>query len=82
MKREEAVSLLKEIIRSCDSFRMAESVSITKNKETQGWMLKAKWLRHESEKDCLNNLMLKYGVEVAETDGYTIIRKPTLNKPP
>lgn len=74
LERADAVSLLKEILSNCESFRFAQVVSISKNKEAQGWNLSAKWSRPESEKDSLNNIMLKHGVEASEVNGYTVFR--------
>jgi hypothetical protein len=61
----------------CESFFTVESVSISKEKETQRWFLRAKWVRHESEKDCLNNIMLRHGLSISEIDGYTVFREST-----
>ena len=71
MDRAGAVLLLREIMRDCESFVGAEAVSLSETKA--GWILKAKWIRRQSERDCLNSIMVKYGVVVSELDGYTII---------
>jgi hypothetical protein len=78
LNREAIVSLLKEIMCSCNSFHSVQAVSISKNEGTQDWTLKAKWELPKSEKECLNKLMLKYGVKVLENDGFTVFYKPTV----
>ena len=70
--RTDAVSLLREIMRDCESFKEAQAVSISKSGSS--WILKAKWIRPQSEQDCLNNIIFKHGVEVSELDDYTVFR--------
>lgn len=72
MERADAVLLLKEIIRDCESFSQAQAVSISK--EGQSWILKAKWIRPDSERECLNNIILKHRVEISEVGEYTVFR--------
>lgn len=71
MDRASAVLLLREIMHDCESFVGAEAVGLSETKA--GWILKAKWIRPQSERDCLNGIMVKYGAVVSELDGYTII---------
>ena len=71
LDRAGAISLLKEIMRDCESFVCAQALSITET--DSGWILKVKWICPPSERDCLNSIMLKHHVEVSELDGYLII---------
>jgi len=80
MKREEAVSILKEIMLSCNSFYSAQAVSISKDTETQGWILSAKWVRPDSEITCLDSITLAHNAEIKEIVGHTIFSKPNLTR--
>jgi hypothetical protein len=75
LNRDDALNLLKEIMSDCESFRFAQAVSISLDKKSQRWVLSAKWVRPESEKTCLDNIIVNRGVEVLEKDGYTVFRK-------
>ena len=77
MKREEAVSLLKEIINQCESFHSAQAISVSKDEKTQGWVLSAQWVRPELEKHCLDKIVAKHKIEVLEQNGQTIFRALT-----
>ena len=72
MKREEAISLLKEIMGNCASFHLAQTVTVSKNQEGEGWIVRAKWVCPESEKVGLNNIKQNHIVEITETADYTI----------
>jgi hypothetical protein len=70
LDRAGAVSLLKEIIHECESFIEAQAVSISKAES--GWILKAKWICPQFERDCLRGIMLKHSVLISELDDYTV----------
>jgi hypothetical protein len=74
LNREAAVALLKEIMTSCMSFERAQAVSIGNNPKTNGFYLRAKWVIEPSERDCVCALAAKYGVELSESEGYTVFQ--------
>ena len=78
MKRADVINLLKEIMSSCASFTSAQAVSIGKNpNKTDSHFLTAKWSVNECDRPYVNELAKKYGVEILETDGFTLFsRKP------
>lgn len=76
MNREDAVSLLREIMAACESFSRAEAVTIVKGKDAESYVLRAKWVPHESEKHCLNDIKRRYDVEFSDVDGYTVFSTP------
>ena len=76
MKREQVVSLLKEITFSCESFRFAQAVSIARNPETEGYLLRVKWVPNNEDKNCLRALLVKYGVEVTQKDDFLVFHRP------
>jgi hypothetical protein len=72
MNRQEAVSLLREIMSSCESFKLAQAVSIKHDKGAQGYFLCVKWVPHVSERSCLESIRQRYNVEISESEGYTV----------
>ena len=77
LNRATAVNLLRDIMSKCASFGFAQQVSLSEDAENHGSVVRAKWIRPECEKDCLNGIMEKYNVEVKEKDGYTIFFSAT-----
>ena len=76
MKREEALSLLKELMVSCESLQYAPIVSLMLDKDGGGWSLNVKW-RSEEEKACFDHLLKKRDLKVTNTaDGFTIFHNP------
>lgn len=75
LNREEAINFLKEIMHACESFASAEAVSMVNNKDNGEWVLRAKWTPQEAEKNALKRIMRKFGVEIAEKEGYAIFHK-------
>lgn len=76
MKREETLSLLKELLIVCQTLRDAPVVFLQKGIQSESWELRVKWVSSETEKDCFRSIILKNGLEATETDGYTIFHKP------
>jgi hypothetical protein len=75
MKREEALSLLKELMITCESMRLAPVVSLTPNSTPGHWKLSLKWVDN-AEKGCFEKIIQERGLKVVETDdGYTIFAK-------
>ena len=74
MNREDAVSLVREIMASCESFVTAQAVAITMDKETKSYILSVHWAPHPVESGCLDRILCKYGVEAVTTDGRTVFR--------
>jgi hypothetical protein len=74
MNREDAVSLLKEIMSSCPTFSEAQAVSIMA--ERGGWSLNVFWVPHISDGDCLGKIVSKHGLEVIASNGRTVFRSP------
>jgi len=75
MKREEALSLLKELMIACESMRLAPIVSLTPNSKPGHWKLSIKWVENE-EKDCFKKIILEKGLKALRTDdGYTTFVK-------
>jgi hypothetical protein len=70
LDRAGAVLLLKEIMHECESFIEAQAVSISETES--GYILKAKWICPQFERDCLRRIMLKHNVEISELDDYTV----------
>ncbi len=75
MRRAEVVCLLRDLMRSCDSFRSVPAVFIVKNCGADGYFLRAKWVPDPSEVGHLNDIKLRYRVEMFEAEGYTVFRK-------
>ena len=72
MKREEAVSLLKEIMTDCESFHTAKAVSIQYDRTNDSWALSVTWLPYPSETDCLNKIIAKHNLEMTTKNERTI----------
>ena len=72
VNREDAVSLLREIMGACPSFGAAPAVSIME--ERGGWALSVFWVPHALEGDCLEKIVAKRGLDVAASNGRTVFR--------
>jgi hypothetical protein len=68
LNREDAISLLRELMFSCESFRNVTIVSIDRDKEREGCSLSVTWVPEYSEKGCLNAIAVKRGLEITTTD--------------
>ena len=79
MNREEALSLLKELMIVCETIRYAPIVSLKKSEREGRWEVRVKWLSESTEKGCFDDLVLRSRLEVTETpDGYTTFHKPKI----
>jgi hypothetical protein len=77
MKREEVLSLLKELLIACETMRLAPIVSLTPNANMDRWKLSMKWVTSGVDKGCFDKILGQYGLVASETeDGYTIFQKP------
>jgi hypothetical protein len=74
MNRQEAVSILKEMIAVCNSFRDAQAVSIAKGKLTDSWELRIHCVPHQAEIACLQKIVAKHRLEMITSNGKTIFR--------
>jgi hypothetical protein len=75
MKREEALSLLKELMIACESMQLAPIVSLTPNSIPGHWKLSIKWADKE-EKDCFKKIIQEKALKAIRTDdGYTTFVK-------
>jgi len=61
---------------ACESFSCAEAVSVAKGKDAESYVLRAKWVPHESLKHCLNDIKRKYDVEISDIDSFTVFSTP------
>jgi hypothetical protein len=76
MKREEVLSLLKELMVACESMQNSTVVSLVVSPSPDRWKLSLKWVNY-SEKTCFDRIIKERGLVVTETaDGYTIFHKP------
>jgi hypothetical protein len=76
MKRDEALTLLKELMVVCDSMRFAPVVSLMPCSQRGRWKLSIKWT-NDAERGCFDKIINERGLITAETEnGYTIFQKP------
>ncbi len=74
MKRTEAISLLKNLVKECESMRLAPIVSLVSSANPEDWKLIVKWSISE-EKGCFEKIITGLGLQAIETkDGYTIFQ--------
>jgi hypothetical protein len=72
MERNEAISLLKDLMVKCESMRFATIVSLTPTHDQGSWTLNVKW-ENNDPKNCLDKIVHDRGLKVTETeDGHTI----------
>ena len=74
MDRQEAISLLKEVIAICRSFYDAQAVSIAHKKTRSSWELHVYCRPHPSEMDCLKQIVTKHGLEMIISSDMTVFR--------
>lgn len=74
MNRRETVSLLKELMKDCESFHTAQAVSIQYNKLKDSWELHLSWIPHPLETECLKEITSKHGLEMVTSNGKTVFR--------
>jgi hypothetical protein len=76
MKREEVLSLLKELMVVCESMHNSPVVSLVEGSNPDSWKLRVKWVNY-NEKTCFDKIIQERGLVATETaDGYTIFHKP------
>jgi hypothetical protein len=72
MERNEALSLLKDLMATCDSIRFASIVSLTPTPDHRSWTLNIKWDGNVPN-GCLEKIVRDRGLQETETeDGHTI----------
>ena len=74
VNRQEAVSLLKELMTDCESFHTAQAVSIQRDKLNDSWEIKVSWIPHPSDTECLKRINAKHNLEMETLDGKTVFR--------
>jgi hypothetical protein len=74
MDRQEAVSLLKELMTYCGSFHTAQAVSIHHNRLKDSWELHVRWIPYPLESECLKKITAKYGLEMITSNEKTVFR--------
>ena len=75
MRRDEALSLLKDLKATFGSIESTNYV-LLKNEERAGfWELKIQWTPQPEEKTKLHMLLGKHSLEVFFSDGYTSFRR-------
>jgi|WetSurMetagenome_2_1015567.scaffolds.fasta_scaffold439998_2 hypothetical protein len=72
MKREDAVSVLRELMGACPSFVTASSVSIMR--ERGEWVLSVFWVPAALEGDCVKKIVSNHGLEVSMSNGRMVFR--------
>jgi len=72
MERNEALSLLKDLMAECESMRFATIVSLMPTPNNGSWTLNVKWDNNDP-KGCLEKIVHDRGVSATEfEDGHTI----------
>jgi hypothetical protein len=79
VSREEVVSILIELVSVCATLRQSPIVSLNRDLATGNWVLTAKWVASDAEREHLNRITQTRGYNVTEADGYTTIQKPKLS---
>lgn len=75
MKRDEVLSLLKDLMVACETMRLAPVVCLMQDATQDKWKLRVKWI-NENEKGCFDKIIQNRGLTVKETDdGYTVFVK-------
>jgi len=74
VNREEAVSLLKEMMTICGSFHDAQVVSIRRDNANESWELHVHCVPHRSEIPCIEKIVAKHCLEMVTSNGKTIFR--------
>jgi len=74
VKRKDAISLLREIMASCQSFNMAQAVAISKGKDPESWVLSVNWTPQPIDNGCLDKILVERGLEAVTTNERTVFR--------
>ena len=78
MNRDEAVSLLREIMSACPSFVSASSVSLFQEEDV--WVLRVMWSPDAFDGGCLENIVAVHELEVVtSSDGWTTFKSRPKN---
>ena len=74
MNRQEAVSILKEMMVICGSFRDAQAVSIMRDKTNDSWELHVHCIPQPSETACIKKIVAQHSLEMVTINGKTVFR--------
>jgi hypothetical protein len=74
MKRQDAVSLLKEITSKCESFQEVKSVSINHDTTSGNWELHVSWMPHPMDIECLKKIVASHSAEIQSSGEKTVFR--------
>jgi hypothetical protein len=72
MKREEAVTLLKELLLICPTFVTAAAVSLFEEKDA--WGLSVMWTPDVRDGNCLEKIVAKYNLDIVTSGERTTFR--------
>ena len=72
MNREEALSLLDELLVIFETVKGTPIVYTVQAEKSQDWELQVKWLVGNSEKTLLTNFALKHGLTMREANDCTV----------
>jgi hypothetical protein len=72
LDRDDAVSLLREIVAACESFHSAQAVAITFSHETKNYVLIVNWTPSPLENERLNKILEEHSLEAVTTNGRTV----------
>jgi hypothetical protein len=75
LKREEAISLLRELEANFESVESTIYVLLRKEEKKDFWELQIEWTPQTDEKKALLNLAAKHNIEVTFKNGQTVFRK-------
>ena len=76
MKRDEVLSLLKDLMVVCESMHFSPVVSLMPSPKAGRWRLSVKW-DDTYEKGCFDKIINERGLLATVTaDGYTIFQRP------
>jgi hypothetical protein len=74
MNRQEAVSILKEMIAICGAFHDARAVSIGRAKANDSWELQIYCVPHPSEIECIEKIATKHDLEMITSNEKILFR--------
>ena len=72
--RQEAVSLLRELMNAFESFHIAQAVALEYNKANDSWELHVSWKPNPSDSNSLAKIVADHGLEMITTNGQTVFR--------
>jgi len=74
MNRDEALSLLDELLVTFETVKGTPIVSTAQVEKSQDWELQVKWPVGKSEKALLTDFALKHGLRMSEANDCTFFR--------